>query len=250
MGCICCLEGFGGVSSKNQYSDPSRGSEYNNTKVEVKPFNRERNVSPETPSFYYPNSRDRDPSRGSEHNNTKVWVESFNRERNVSPETPSLCYLDSRYRDPSRDCDHTGYSEHVLELSTRVEHLYHAQCPFGWKFIGIKINERETENWVITYHGTKSHVFNSICREGYKVGPRDAYGRGVYPSPSIEVASGYAEIFTFEGATYIGVLQNRVNQNHVNIVSGGQIWVCPDPANIIPCGLCVKEVNPGYPYYN
>ena len=250
MGCIWCLEGFGGVSSHNQNSNLSRGSQYNNTKVEVNPFNRKSSVSPETPSFYYPDSKDRDPFRDSRYNRTKAWVESINRERNVSLEIPSLYYLDSRYRDPSRDHDYTGYSGDVLELSTRVEHSYHGKYPFGWDFIGIKINERETENWAITYHGTKSHVFNNICREGYKVGPRDAYGRGVYSSPYIEVARRYAEIFTFEGVTYIGVLQNRVDQKRVNIISGGEIWVCPDPANIIPCGLCVKEVYPGYPYYN
>ena len=190
---------------------------------------------------YHPKNQESDPFRGSQYNSTKVEVESFKRERNVSLENPSLYYPDSKYRDPSRDCDYTDYYEHVLELSTRVEHSYHA-ISVWLEVHWIKINERETENWAITYHGTKSHVFNSICREGYKVGPRDAYGRGVYSSPSIEVASGYAEIFTFEGATYIGVLQNRVDQKRVNIISGGEILVCPDPANI-PCGLCVKKVN-------
>ena len=212
MGCIWGVEGFCGVSSQSKDSEPFKGSQYNSTKVEVKALNKERNVSLEIPSLYY---------------------------------------LDSKYRDPSRDCDYTGYSEHVLELSTRVEHSYHAQCPFGWKFIGIKINEGETEDWAITYHGTRSHVFNNICREGYKVGPRMGYGRGVYSSPYIEVASAYAQNFTFGGATYIGVLQNRVNQNGVDIVNHGQIWICPNPANIIPCGLCVKQVDPRYhPYCN
>ena len=173
---------------------------------------------------------------------TKVAIKPLNRESHVSLETPSLYYLDSRYRDPSRDCDYSGHSEHVLKLSTSVEHSNQGNYPFGWKFIGIKINKRETENWVITYHGTKSHVFNNICREGYKVGPGDVYGRGVYSSPYIEVARGYAKKFTFEGATYIGVLQNRVNKNGVNIVNNGQYWLCPNPANIIPCGLCVKKV--------
>ena len=74
------------------------------------------------------------------------------------------------------------------------------------------------------------------------MGPRKAFSSGVYSSPCIELASRYAETFTFEGVTYIGVLQNRVNQNGVKY--NGNIWVCPDPTNIIPCGLCVKEVNP------
>ena len=213
MGCICGVEGFGGVTSQSQYSEPSRDSHSSNRKIEVKPYNKVSNESLEPLSLYY--------------------------------------YLDSKYRDPSRDCDYTDYSElHVLELSTRVEHSYHGKNPFGWNFIGIKINERETKDWAISYHGTSSHVFNAICEEGYKVGPEGLYGRGVYSSPYIEVASGYAQSFTFEGATYIGVLQNRVNQNGVNIENNGQIWVCPDPSDIIPCGLCVREVNQWYPYWN
>ena len=64
----------------------------------------------------------------------------------------------------------------------------------------------------------------------------------------VEVASGYAEIFTFEGVTYIGVLQNRVNKNGAIIENNGQYWICPNPANIIPYGLCVKRVNSGFQY--
>ena len=70
-------------------------------------------------------------------------------------------YLDSKYRDPLRDCDYRQ-SRSYLERSTTVGgHPYY--CPIGWKFIGIKINERETEDWAISYHGTSSHVFNAIC---------------------------------------------------------------------------------------
>ena len=156
----------------------------------------------------------------------------------------SLNYLDSKYRDLSRDCDYSQTNNDGVR-STTGGYSYH--CPYGWKFIGIKINEGETKGWKLSYHGTKSHLFNSICKEGYKVGPRKLFGRGVYSSPCIEMASRYAETFTFEGITYIGVLQNRVNQNGVNIVNDGQYWLCSDPANIIPCGLCVKKVNSGLP---
>ena len=170
---------------------------------------------------------------------TEVDILTLNKENNVSLEITSLFYLDSKYRDPSRDCD---YSQAVNdgEIATIAGHPYY--LPYGWKFIGIKIKERETEDWAISYHGTKSHVFNAICEGGYKVGPGGLYGRGVYSSPYIEVASQYAQSFTFEGATYIGVLQNRVNKKCVKIVHDGQFWICPDPANIIPCGLCVKKV--------
>ena len=214
MGCICGVEGFGGVTSQSQYSEPSRDSHSSNTKVEAKPYNKVSNESLEPLSLNYPDS-------------------DF-----FSPEIPNL-YLNSKYRDRSRDCDDSE-TQRYGAISTVVGHPYY--CPIGWKFIGIKINERETKDWAISYHGTSLHVFNAICEGGYKVGPGGRYGRGVYSSPNIEVASQYAQSFTFEGVTYIGVLQNRVNQNGVNIVNGGQYWVCPNPANIIPCGLCVKEV--------
>ena len=173
------------------------------------------------------------PNLDNHNNHRKVEVESIFKEFDISLELASLYYLDSKYRDPSRDCD---YSETIND------------CPYGWKLIGIKTDQRETDDWAITYHGTKSHLFNTICREGYKVGPRAAFGRGVYSSPNIEVASGFAQSFTFSGATYVGVLQNRVNTKCTNIKNDGKYWVCPDPANIIPCGLCVKKVDPGYPY--
>ena len=228
------------IATTHRYPPKAVGT-YSSDKVNLQyPYNRDH-VLLTKPILRHRDGSNRYPIV----DDTEVDILTLNKENDVSLEITSLFYLDSKYRDPSRDCD---YSQAVNdgERSTIAGHPYY--LPYGWKFLGIQINERETEDWAITYHGTKSHLFNTICEEGYKIGQRNAYGRGVYSSPMVEVASGYAEIFTFEGVTYIGVLQNRVNQNGAIIENNGQYWICPNPANIIPYGLCVKKVNSGFQY--
>ena len=157
--------------------------------------------------------------------------------------TKDIYFLDSKYRDPSRDCDYSNILDDGKK-HTIGDYPYH--CPYGWKFIGIKVQGKypeDTREWPVTYHGTKSPLFNKICSEGYRIGPGNRYGSGIYSCPLIEHVTGYAPKFSFEGANYIGVLQNKVNPKAVSIQCTGNIWVCPNPANIMPYGLCVKKVD-------
>ncbi|KAI6657928.1 hypothetical protein LOD99_15646 [Oopsacas minuta] len=158
-------------------------------------------------------------------------------------------FIDSIYLDPHWDRDYTNLTrEHIKRM--RGGYQYYRPC--GWKRIAIKVTGKYSDDkwlghtgakgeWAVTYHGTKQPVFEKICGEGYKVGPRAAYGKGVYSSPDINVVQCYASQFQINGVEYLGIFQNRVNPSGVNIVCAGKFWVCPDPKDIRPYGLCVKR---------
>ena len=71
--------------------------------------------------------------------------------------------------------------------------------------------------WAVTYHGTTKGAFNSICKEGFWIGDRNEYGRGVYSASHIEIAEGYATMFSHGGIMYKGIFQNRVNPKDMKI---------------------------------
>ena len=159
-----------------------------------------------------------------------------------------LHYLDSTYMDPSWDHDFTNESDGDKK-SIRGGYPYYR--PYGWKRIGIQATRKYRDatwlghtnsngEWAVTYHGTKQAVFHKICEEGYKVGPRHLYGEGVYSSPYICEAKAYATEFKYKGVRYLGVFQNRVNPKGAKIEKDGRYWVCPNPADIRPYGLCMK----------
>ena len=159
-----------------------------------------------------------------------------------------LHFLDSTYMDPSWDYDFTD----VLDGDNKfIRGGYPYYRPCGWKRIAIKVTGKYRNEswlghtnswgeWAVTYHGTKQPAFDNICEEGYKVGTGAAYGPGVYSSPYISEAERYATEFEYEGVRYWGVFQNRVNSRGVKIVYNGKYWLCKNPANIRPYGLCVK----------
>ena len=163
-----------------------------------------------------------------------------------------LFFIDRKYLDSSWDYDFTNITDGNNQFK-RGGYPYYRPC--GWKRIAIKVlgkyendiwlgqtGDSSKGEWAVTYHGTKSEVFNNIADEGYKIGNREAYGRGVYSAPRIDTATIFAAGFKYDEVNYIGVFQNRVNPNGVNIVNNGEYWVCPDEKNIRPYGLCVKKV--------
>ena len=163
-----------------------------------------------------------------------------------------LFYLDDKYVDSRWDRDFTNIDNGGTKFM-RGGHRYHK--PYGWKRMGIKVlgkypggeawlgSSGSTGEWAVTYHGTHEGAFNGICKEGIKIGHRNAYGRGVYSASHIEIAEGYAKKFSLGGIVYKGVFQNRVNPNDM-IIPGGQpdYRICPNEASIRPYGLCVKKV--------
>ena len=167
-----------------------------------------------------------------------------------------LYFIESKYLDPRWDYNFTNITDGNNQFK-RGGYPYYRPC--GWKRIAIKVlgkykndiwlgytGDSSKGEWAVTYHGTRYEVFNNIANEGYKLGKKAVhgamYGRGVYSSPYIDTATGFAARFEYQGVSYIGVFQNRVNPKGVNIVKNGQYWVCPDEKNIRPYGLCVKKV--------
>ena len=157
-------------------------------------------------------------------------------------------YLDSTHMDPTWDYDFTNESD-GNKTFTRGGYPYSRPC--GWKRIAIKVigkygdetwlgQTNSKGEWAVSYHGTEQPVFDNICAEGYHVGTRNVYGKGVYSSPDIKETVRYAYSFNYKGVDYLGIFQNRINPKSITIVKDGKYWVCPDPANIRPYGLCVK----------
>jgi hypothetical protein len=105
------------------------------------------------------------------------------------------------------------------------------------------------DEWAVSYHGTSYHNGLSIAEEGYKLskGERFLYGKGIYSTPDIEVASLYAAEANVDGKTYKVVMQNRVNPKTVKkigvtVTGVGEYWISPADEDILPYGFCVKEI--------
>ena len=163
-----------------------------------------------------------------------------------------LFYLDDKYLDSRWDYDFTNIDDGDTEFM-RGGHRYHRSC--GWNRIAIKVLKKYPDGeawlgmngsageWAVTYHGTTKGAFNSICKEGFWIGDRNAYGRGVYSASHIEIAEGYATMFSHGGIMYKGIFQNRVNPEDMVIPDEEPDYrICPNEASIRPYGLCVKKV--------
>jgi hypothetical protein len=117
---------------------------------------------------------------------------------------------------------------------------------------GIRV-ENSAGEWPVSYHGTQFGCVEGISKEGYKIGPRAKYGKGVYSSPKVEVAELYAAEFQHEGNNYQVIFQNRVNpaRGHLKIVNDplGIYYVSPlqnDKKGIFdvrPYGVLIKEIH-------
>lgn len=102
--------------------------------------------------------------------------------------------------------------------------------------------------WPVSYHGTKIDAVNSIAPKGYDLAKhnRFAHGRGVYSTPDINVARGFAKSFSVNGEDYLVILQNRVNPKNVIKLStdetgNGEYWISPTTADIRPYGVCIMK---------
>ena len=116
---------------------------------------------------------------------------------------------------------------------------------------GIRTNEVCGE-WPVSYHGTDMGSAEKIVKEGYKPGPRDLFGVGIYTSPSLEmVERWYAKNYFYDGKTYKIAFQNRVNPDrngHLKIISasqtgvGADYWLSPIGKDVRPYGILIREV--------
>ena len=176
---------------------------------------------------------------------------------------------------PRYDYDFTNEKDSG-EKFMRGNFEYHR--PYGWRRFAIHILDRKeygvdntwlgpdgirTETsggeWPVSYHGTKLQSAKEIADKGYKAGPRQRFGKGVYSSPSLEMVDReYAQEFTHKGKNYKVAMQNRVNPDqaggHLEIIDksrtgvGADYWVCHkhDTSkgiyDIRPYGILIREI--------
>ena len=180
---------------------------------------------------------------------------------------PSLEYFfDPNEFDFNYDFD---FSQMNDDGKTYMRGGFEYKRPYGWKRFGLKVKgkyeddiwlgpdgirtEEAPGEWPVSYHGT--HVSNArkIVETGFKPGPRIAFGKGIYTSPSIEmVEQRYAQKFIHDGKTYKLVLQNRVNPDHLQVIpasktlAGADYWLFPErdepwKVDVRPYGVLIRE---------
>ena len=166
-------------------------------------------------------------------------------------------FIDDDLCDPSYDYDFRGIDDGNQKFY-RGGLEYKRPC--GWKRYALKVNGKYENDlwlgssgkangdseWAVSYHGTKQEFYNSIYNNGYRPGHNNVYGVGIYCTPNIETAAGYATEFTGDdGKRYKLVLQNRVKPSAIKKASdkGGpdDYWYIEDGKDIRPYSICVRE---------
>ena len=170
-------------------------------------------------------------------------------------------YVDDSLLDPRYDYDFTHVKDTGAKFYRGDREYYR---PYGWQRFALKVLGKYEDDvwlgqagaryasspgeWPVSYHGTGIGSTGNIAQEGYLLskGKRFMYGRGIYSTPSIEVAAKYAQRFTRNGKQYRIVFQNRVNPSELKVfdakVTGvGEYWVQPHQEYARPYGICVQE---------
>ena len=174
------------------------------------------------------------------------------------PTLPNF-YLDDSTLDPPFNYDFSRERDDGKEYYRGGKRYYR---PYGWCRLALKVrgiydddtwlgeNSIRTYScpgeWPVCYRGTGLNNCKNIAQEGYDLskGRRFAHGVGIYCTPSIDVAAGFASIGTYEGQQYQVVFQNRVSTQGLKEIStsNGEYWVQPRPELIRPYGICVRPI--------
>ena len=193
----------------------------------------------------------------------------------VEPGCPPKYYIDDSLLDPSLDYDFTGKVDATMVLykactrslfQTGLVSLNNGRktlLPSLWKRYALKVLDRYGDNdwlgraghrtgscdgeWPVSYHGTGVNVSGSIAQEGYNLsrGKRFRYGKGIYSTPSVDVAAKYAHCFSHHGHDYQLVFQNRVSAIDLKVIDSGvgEYWVQPSEGAIRPYGICIRRIS-------
>ena len=182
--------------------------------------------------------------------------------------------LDSRY--------HYDFTNQSDDGKTYMRGGKPYKRPYGWKRFAVKVlnvyesntwlgpsgmrTEEAPGEWPVSYHGTNLASAKAIMSMGYKIGPRQRFGKAVYSSPSLDMVEshGYAKKFEHEGDYWLVALQNRVNpeSGHLVVVdekdsgTGAEYWLSPKQDidkgvfDIRPYGVLFKKVGSGHEAMN
>ena len=164
--------------------------------------------------------------------------------------------------DPTYDFDFSKVKDDK-KIYRRGGHRYYR--PYGWNRIALKVRGKYDEGdewlgpdglriegapneWAVSYHGTKAEHVGNIIKEGFKPGPREKFGRGIYSSPSLKIVDErYAQEFSYGGKKYKIAIQTRVNPDRVKIIPAtktgveAEYWISQE-GDIRPYGVITKEI--------
>ncbi|KAJ8003898.1 hypothetical protein DPEC_G00153170 [Dallia pectoralis] len=166
----------------------------------------------------------------------------FFREQNESNATKTEIYVDeASFFDRQYDYDFTRVSDN--KPYWRGDEEYKRPC--GWTRIALKVLDKYGDNiwlgpngirtesiageWPVSYHGTSEDGAKGIIQSNYRAGDRQLYGRGIYSTPDLDQASGYAREFVSKTnkKKYRIVLQNRINPTYRQICKRVDYWLVP-----------------------
>jgi hypothetical protein len=168
--------------------------------------------------------------------------------------------LDDNLLDPGYDYDFTNIKDNIKYYRGGLEY----KRPCGWNRYALKVYGKFDNNlwlgdtgksnndseWAVAYHGTKQEFAESICKTGLRPGHVNAYGVGVYCTPNIKTAEGYASSFKGkDGNKYKLVFQVRVKPSaivkctDVDSSAPSDYWYIKDKKDIRCYSICVKKDN-------
>ena len=114
---------------------------------------------------------------------------------------PSLSYVfDPSDLDPTFHYDFRGVKNDGKKY---MRGGFEYKRPYGWNRLAVKVlgkyendawlgsngirTKGDPGEWPVWYHGTDSKNAKLILKQGYKPGPREKFGKGIYTSPSLEM---------------------------------------------------------------
>jgi hypothetical protein len=154
------------------------------------------------------------------------------------------------------DHDHPRFDERIDSDGSQPHRWYryalNVNQKNGWLGTGGVARAESTLEWRDSFHGTKKNSSAELLQG--RMSKREVYGRGIYCSPSIEVAELYAEEFLHQSKKYKVVFQNRVNSDglikevipadcHHDRKRSDSYWILLQTREeyVQPYGICVKK---------
>lgn len=142
----------------------------------------------------------------------------------------------------------------------RGDYLYTRPC--GWDRKALKVLGRYRDNgwlgaggmrtkssdgeWPVSYHATAKGKNGNIAQEGFlhSRGKTFPFQRGIYTTPSADIAAKFAPTFEYKGLIYQVIFQNRVNPANLQILrarGGEEYWVSPQQEDVRPYSICLRQ---------
>lgn len=168
-------------------------------------------------------------------------------------------YMDDSLLHPSYDYDFRQVNDGDKKFY-RGGYLYTRPC--GWDRKALKVLGRYGSNawlgaggvrtessegeWPVSYHGTARGAGGNIAQVGFSHsrGKTFPFQRGIFTTPSSDVAARFSPTFEYRGERYQVIFQNRVNPANLQMLRarGEEYWVSPRQEDVRPYSICLRKV--------